>query len=152
MQPRRSIITSVLILATLAILVWLAIPHVWVRDRSVQMVYGGKISQDVTLYHGSDGREAIRIPDRTNNGELIYVYDPKFSSEYGMAACHPDQFVSLKFLLLAQDSYNKCVGLTKIDAERVLIVTPTSLEFRAAGNIPVKITWQNYSQPPQLIR
>jgi hypothetical protein len=152
MFSRRTIITSAVVFIAIVVVLWLAIPHIWLRDRSAQMVYDGKVSPDVLLYHGSGGREAIVIHSNSM-AEEIYIFDPQAKTRPGIGICDKAYFRKLKFLLLSYNPQLACVWSDgKWDEGQHIIAKTTSIQFIGYNKVSIKVSWQDYSQPPQLIR
>lgn|GEM_PF-4510323 len=142
-MSRRNIITASLILIATATLAWVALPHIWVRDRSVQLVYNGKVSRNVLLFHGSRGRHLVYIDEPMQYGS-VYLWNTHIGTDQSMQVCSRRRYVSIRVMAFEKLTQADCRALTAI-----VHVTDRSLEFVSSDKLPIRVSWMGFTEPPR---
>ena len=142
-MSKRNILTTLLILIATVTLAWTTLQHVWVRDRSAQLVYNGKVSQNVLLFHGSNGRHLIYIDEPMQFGS-VYLWATRAGTDHSMQVCNRRSFLSVRVMALEKFDQPDCHALsaTVRDAER-------SLEFASNDDHTVRVSWMGFTEPPR---
>jgi hypothetical protein len=140
---KRNIITALLILIATAALAWTALPHIWVRDRSAQLVYNSKMSQNVLLFHGSNGRHLIYIDEPLQYGS-VYLWDTRNGTDHSMQVCDRRSYISIRVMAFEKPSQPVCHTMSAI-----VRVTERSLEFASSDKSPIRVSWMGFTEPPR---
>jgi hypothetical protein len=129
MKVVRWIVLAVMVLSAA---VWVA-PRVYVKNRHAHLVYDGKVSAKVRVFHGSRGRLAI-IMDEPKEIGLVYMLEPgDFPRE--VEQCGPADFVNLKLLLLQKSS-----GTCHFSSDAA--ANGFSISFTTKSGVPVTVSWE----------
>jgi len=126
---RRRLITIVTLLVVLAGAFIIVRPRLWVKNKTAKVIFDGKLSEDVKLYHGSDDRLLFFLKDDSDGA---YYYD--FTT--GISRCNKSEVVSAKLIVFSPKSRPAC--LERLGAGNR---ESQSLEFHQRGR-QVIVSWQ----------
>jgi hypothetical protein len=130
---RTAIKISATVLLIAAALMIVA-PRVWVKNKKARLIYNGRISEKVKLFHGTANRLYVTIAEP---GEPAgYVFDPAS----GIAPCATSAFVYLKLIAfeLRSSSCNRAM-----DSPSAVRASTNALQFVSQQNVPVEVQWQD---------
>jgi hypothetical protein len=132
----RTLIKSIVVILLIVSALIIVPPRVWVKNKKAKLTYNGRISEDLKLFHGSDGRVLFYLPDQDRSG--AYVYTP----ETGLWRCPDSYFVPLKLVALSKRFPSGCGGGgAGGDYMRPFTANAQSIEF-ALHDVPVVVSWQ----------
>lgn len=123
----RKITVLVLLLVAAVCLAMIVPTRLWVKNKRAFMVYNGRESRDLRLFHGPGGRMLLLI--RESKDETAYIYDPATGIEH----CNAKAFVVPKFVAIG--AQRDCRLLSPAQLEN------NSLGFRSALGAEIKIRW-----------
>jgi hypothetical protein len=136
-QSRRGILAAIAVLIVIVGAFILLRPHLWVKNKTAKVIVDGRLSEDVKLYHGSDGRILFYLKSDPHG---FYYHDVNT----GIFFCFNDShsFLPLKLVVLSREAMPRCAdfyGEGKLSNQ--------SLEFhnRNADGTPgqdVIVSWQ----------
>jgi hypothetical protein len=111
-------------------------PRVWVKNKKAKLTFNGRISENLRLFHGSNGRVLFYLPDQDRSG--AYIYTPKT----GLWRCPDVYFIPLKLIAFSKRFPSGCNdGGPGGDEIRPATAEPQSLQF-ALQDVPVVVSWQ----------
>jgi hypothetical protein len=93
-QSRRRIIAFLAMLIVLVGAFILLRPRLWVKNKTAKVIVDGRLSEDVKLFHGSDGR-LLFILKSDPTGAYIYDKEAALSEVW---RCEQDGYPSFIFL------------------------------------------------------
>jgi hypothetical protein len=128
-QSRRRIVTLVAVLIVLVGAFIILRPRLWVKNKTAKVIVDGRLSEDVKLFHGSDGRLLFYL--RSDPARAYY-----YSTESGVLRCEASSFASLKIIVFSAHSRPQCARESP-----TAIVREQSLEFERSGHATV-VSWQ----------
>ena len=129
-------------------------PRVWVKNKKASLVYNGHISEQIRLFHGSNGRLLFYIGEAGEDPDHAYVYTP----ENGLWDCGHGAFVRLKLIALSVRWHASCgdagtgdrMHVTSVDSHAIHFLshnrTQGNLQGGVPGSVPVIVSWQD---PPR---
>ena len=129
MQSRRRMFAFVAVLMVLAGAFIILRPRLWVKNKTAKVIVDGRLSEDVKLYHGSDGRLLFYL-GKDPAGAYYY------SAESGVLRCAASNFASLKIIVFSPRSRPQCVAEAP-----TAIIREQSLEFDRGGQATI-VSWQ----------
>jgi hypothetical protein len=104
-------------------------PRLWVKNKTARVIVDGRLSEDVKLFHGSDGRVLFYLKDDSLGP---YIYE----SLNGVKGCDESLFVNLKLIIFSRQAIPYCAdyyGDAKVGLQ--------SLKFHRHGQ-DIVISWQ----------
>jgi hypothetical protein len=110
-------------------------PRVWVKNKKAKLTYNGRISENLKLFHGSDGRVMFILPEQDLGG--IFVYAP----ERGLWRCGAGSFIGMKLIALSKRNPSGCADDGNGVRMQPFTAEPQSLQF-ALRDVPVVVSWQ----------
>lgn len=123
----RKITVLVLMVAAAVCLAMIVPTRLWVKNKRAFMVYGGRESRELRLFHGGSGRMLMLI--REGREETVYVFDPAS----GIERCEAKGLIVPKFVAMGAPRGCQRLGPGKLENN--------SLEFKSAFGAEVKIRW-----------
>src|ERR1041385_3618783 len=104
-------------------------PRLWVKNKTAKVIVDGRLSEDVKLFHGSDGRVLFYLQ---NDPLSPYMYE----SLNGVKGCDESVFVNLKVIALSRQAVPYCA-----DYFGEATFRGQSLEFHRHGQ-DIVVSWQ----------
>ena len=131
-QSRRQLFVTIALMLLLAGAFIILRPRLWVKNKTAKVIVDGRLSEDVKLFHGSDGRVLfyIKQTDRGDGDPFLYNVND------GIHGCFADRFLRLKIITIAKQSAPYCAdfyGEVKSGAQ--------SVEFQYEGQ-DIVVSWQ----------
>jgi hypothetical protein len=131
----RTFIKSIVVILLIVSALIIVPPRVWVKNKKAKLTYDGRISENLKLFHGSDGRVMFLLPDQDLSG--IFVYAPG----RGLWRCAGRSFIGLKLIALSKRSPSGCADDGSGDPIKPITAEGQSLQF-ALHHVPVVVSWQ----------
>src|SRR5438128_6801796 len=80
-------------------------PRLWVKNKTAKVIVDGRLSEDVKLFHGSDGRLLFYLKgtDRPEGDPFI------FYANTGVFRCTSDRVMPLKIIAIAKQADPYCM-------------------------------------------
>lgn len=107
-------------------------PRLWVKNKTAKVIVDGRLSENVKLFHGSDGRLLFYVKGTDRSEDDPFLYDVNT----GVFRCFADRFFKLKILTVAKQATPYCMdfyGDGKPGNQ--------SLEFQYHGQ-DIVVSWQ----------
>ncbi len=86
------------VVLALAVLLMILLPRLWVKNSRARLVYGGKVSEKVRLYHGAGGRMMVRLDEPGEDSDHVFL------PGLGMWTCPPASFRGPKLVVFTRDT------------------------------------------------
>jgi hypothetical protein len=95
----RKLFTLVIGVVLIVAVVMIAMPRLWVKNKTARLVQDGKVTDSFRLYFGSDGR-ILLAPD---SGEVAFAHLPERGA-HAIGYCAKKRFRFLKLFAFGDDS------------------------------------------------
>ena len=129
-RPSRRKLFAVFALVILLVGTFIILrPRLWVKNKTAKVIVDGQLSENVKLYHGSDGRLLFYLKDEP---AIVHYY----SAESGVLKCRASEFASLKIVVFSPRAQPFCSSDSVPAA-----IKQQSLEFLHDGRAIV-VSWQ----------
>ena len=129
MQSHRRIFAVVAVLLVLAGAFIILRPRLWVKNKTAKVIVDGRLSEDVKLFHGSDGRLLFYLKE-----DPAHAY--YFSAHSGVLECRADEFASMKIIVFSPQEIPACAA-----QPAKAVIKEQSLEFERGGQLTI-VSWQ----------
>jgi hypothetical protein len=127
----RKLLTLLISVIVIAAVVMIAMPRVWVKNKTARQVQDGKVSDSFRLYFGSEGR-ILLVPDV---GDIAYAHLPA-RGEHATAICRKADFRFLKLFAFGKDSNCEMVRSDRWSVEGV------KWKFSVPAGPEFEVTWE----------
>jgi hypothetical protein len=127
----RKVLTFVIAAVVIVAVVMIAMPRVWVKNKTARLVQDGKVSDSFRLYFGSDAR-ILLVP---NAGDIAYAHLPARGA-HAIAVCRKPDFRFLKTLAFGNDSNCEMVHSDRWSVEGV------KWKFSVPAGSEFEVTWE----------
>jgi hypothetical protein len=127
---RKLLSLSISVVVIVAV-VMIAMPRVWVKNKTARLVQDGKVTDSFRLYFGSGGR-ILLVP---NAGDIAYAHLPARGA-HATAICSKPDFRFLKTLAFGNDSNCEMVHSDRWS------VAGVKWKFSVPAGPEFEVTWE----------
>jgi hypothetical protein len=127
----RKLLTFLAGMLLVVAVVMIAMPRVWVKNKTARLVQDGRVSDGFRLYFGSKGR-ILLVP---NTGDTLYAHLPERGG-HATAICRKADFRLLKIFAFGGDSNCEMVHSDRWSVEGV------KWKFSVPAGPEFEVTWE----------